>query len=97
MNFVMRSICFFAMLVALIVGKAGFIWAADMGSQIITSQTQQDINAQKGESIEDKIYQPQESGASSKDNQDKNAPVSPSSSNANQQKFLWWPTTNTWW
>jgi len=88
MNFVMRSICFFAMLVALIVGKAGFIWAADMGSQIITSQTQQDINAQKGESIEDKIYQPQESGASSKDNQDKNAPVSPSSSNANQQKFL---------
>ena len=85
MKEVRRLIFVLVLLFVFVVGKSDFIQAADAGSQVMTSQTQEDLDDQKNRTIESKIYQPQTQSDSSKDNQEAQTQITPN--NNNQTKF----------
>jgi hemolysin activation/secretion protein len=84
MNVLLRLIYVFVPLFVFMAGKADFVLAVETGSQVLSSQTQQDIDAQKNKRLEDKIYQPQTQSNPSKEQETKPA----NTANNSKQKFF---------
>ena len=86
MSILLRLLYILVLLFVLIVGKTDFILAAQTGSQIISSQTQQDIDAQKEQTLENKIYQPPTRPNSSRNTEEQNNAVN--AANNIKEKFF---------
>jgi len=74
------------LMVGLIVGKTDFILAAEAGSQIVTSQAQQEIDSQKDQDLQKKLSQPQTQSGSP--NQAQEEGNSANEANNSKEKFL---------
>jgi len=80
-----NKVKFTCVLVFLFLGRTGVVLAATTSSQVVSSQTQQDINARNDRMIEHKIYQSETPTESSNDNQGESPSIPSNNSN---EKFL---------